>query len=72
MGYSLEVSWRGASNEYQQRMVLSRNKKNIYLIPTYLDLLVKDAPIFRVNAVSLTAKYVKMRSMKHHVLLSTK
>ena len=27
--YSLEAPRRGASNEYQQRMFLSKNKKNI-------------------------------------------
>ena len=27
--YSLEVPWRGASNEYPQCMFSSRNKKNI-------------------------------------------
>ena len=28
-GYSLEVPWRGTSNEYPQHMFLSRKKKNI-------------------------------------------
>ena len=28
-GYSLEAPHRGASNEYQQHLFLSRNKKNI-------------------------------------------
>ena len=32
-GYSLEVPWRGASNEYPQHMFSSRNKKNIMWIP---------------------------------------
>ena len=27
-GYSLEPPWRGGSNEYQQSMFLSKNKKN--------------------------------------------
>ena len=27
-GYSLEPPWQGGSNEYQQPMFLSRNKKN--------------------------------------------
>ena len=27
-GYSLELPWRGISNEYQQSVFLSRNKKN--------------------------------------------
>ena len=27
-GYSLELPWRGSSNEYPQSMLLSRNKKN--------------------------------------------
>ena len=27
-GYSLELPWRGGSNEYPQYMFLSRNKKN--------------------------------------------
>ena len=35
-GYSLEVPWRGASNEYPQHMFLSRNKKNINLLPTLI------------------------------------
>ena len=30
-GYSLELHWRGDSNEYQQSMFLGRNKKiNVY------------------------------------------
>ena len=36
-GYSLEAPLRGASNEYPQHMFLW-NKKNIYLIPSYLGL----------------------------------
>ena len=28
--YSLEVPWRGVSNEYQQHMILCRNNKNIH------------------------------------------
>ena len=32
-GYSLEVPWWGASNEYPQHMFSSRNKKNIMWIP---------------------------------------
>ena len=36
-GYSLEAPRWGASNKYPQHMFLSRNKKTIYLIPTYLD-----------------------------------
>ena len=37
-GYSLEVPQRGTSNEYPQHMFSSssRNKKNIYLIPTLI------------------------------------
>ena len=31
-GYSVELPWRGGSNEYPQSMFLSRNKKNnVYL-----------------------------------------
>ena len=29
-GYSLELPWRGGSNEYPQSMFSSRNMKNIY------------------------------------------
>ena len=34
--YSLEAPRRGASNEYPQHMFSSRNKKNIYQIPTLI------------------------------------
>ena len=36
-GYSLEVSWRGSSNEYPQH-VFMENKRNIYVICPDLEL----------------------------------
>ena len=35
-GYSLEVPQQGTSNEYSQHMFSLRNKKTIYLIPTFI------------------------------------
>ena len=34
-GYSLELPWRGGSNEYPQSVFMSRNKKNTPVNPSF-------------------------------------
>ena len=64
-GYSLEVPWRGASNENPQHMFSWRNKKNIYRIPSLIYTYAGYHSSCKVRALFWTRYIFLISSWKH-------